>query len=119
MKTKKNHKTENRRLHSGFRCCFRVYAVTALMLCMAPCLATVASAIGTNGAVNAINNLTDLFFSLLKGVGVIAAAFGVLQFAMSFQSHDPTQRTSGILVFVGGIIIFFIKEILASIGVSI
>lgn len=119
MKTKKNHKTESRRLHSGFQCCFRAYAVTALMLCMAPCLATTASATSTGGALEAVIHLTVLFFSLLKAVGVIAAGFGVVQFAMSFQSHDPTQRTSGILVFVGGIIIFFIQEILASIGVSI
>lgn len=119
MKTKKNPTTGSKDLQSQFRRCFRIYAVATLMLCMLPYLATVASATSTGGALDAVNNLTNLFFSLLKAVGVIAAGFGVLQFAMSFQSHDPTQRTSGILVFVGGILIFFIKEILASIGVSV
>ena len=38
--------------------------------------------------------------------------WGVLQVGMSIQSHDPSQRTQGILCLVGGLLIMFAKDIL-------
>lgn len=59
-----------------------------------------------------INNLTDFIFLLTKGVGTIIVIFGIIQIGISIQSHDPSQRTSGIFTFLGGLIITFSKEIL-------
>ena len=52
----------------------------------------------------AINNL--------KGVGLIICGWGVVQFGMSIQSHDPSQRTQGLLCVLGGLLIYFAKDIL-------
>lgn len=61
---------------------------------------------------SAINKLSEFIFSIIKAVGIIIAGWGVVQFGMSIQSHDPSQRTQGILCVLGGLLIFFAKEIL-------
>lgn len=60
----------------------------------------------------AINKLSDFIFSIIKAVGLIIAGWGVVQFGMSVQSHDPSQRTQGILCVLGGLLVFFAKDIL-------
>ena len=60
----------------------------------------------------AINNLSDFIFSIIKAVGLIICGWGVVQFGMSVQSHDPSQRTQGILCVLGGLLIYFAKDIL-------
>ena len=42
----------------------------------------------------------------------MVSGWGVLQVGMSIQSHDPSQRTQGILCLVGGLLIMFAKDIL-------
>lgn len=37
---------------------------------------------------------------------------GKLPMGLSFQSHDPSQRSQGFLTLAGGIVITFAKEIL-------
>lgn len=45
-------------------------------------------------------------------VGLILLGYGILQVGLSLQSHDPSQRSNGILTIAGGIVITFTKEIL-------
>jgi len=59
-----------------------------------------------------INNLSDFVFAAIRAVGIIVIGFGLLQFGMSFQSHDPSQRTNGLLCVAGGIVIAMAKPIL-------
>ena len=59
-----------------------------------------------------VNNLSDFIFSLIRAVGLILLGFGILQVGLSLKSHDPSQRTNGILTVAGGIVITFTKEIL-------
>lgn len=59
-----------------------------------------------------INNLSTFIFSLTRAIGTIILIFGVVQIGMSYQSHDPSQRTNGFFTFAGGLIIAFAKEIL-------
>ncbi len=59
-----------------------------------------------------INNLSNFIFSLTRAIGTIILIFGIVQIGMSYQSHDPSQRTNGVFTLVGGIIITFAKEIL-------
>ena len=59
-----------------------------------------------------VNNLSDFIFGLIRAVGLIILGWGVVQVGMSFQSHDPSQRSNGFLTLAGGIVITFTKEIL-------
>ena len=43
---------------------------------------------------------------------VILLGWGIVQVGLSFQSHDPSQRSNGFLTLAGGIVITFTKEIL-------
>ena len=50
-----------------------------------------------------------------EGIVGLVKNFGEVMnnpFRMSFQSHDPSQRSNGFLTLAGGIIITFAKEIL-------
>ena len=92
----------------------RLYAVLA---CLTLALATgavpaLAANNVTNDALAAVNNLSTFIFSLIRAVGLILLGYGILQVGLSFQSHDPSQRSNGILTIAGGIIIVFTKEIL-------
>ena len=60
-----------------------------------------------------------MVFDILRLVGVLACIWGIVQFAMSFSSHDPSQRISSVLFLAGGLIFAFLKNILTAIGVSI
>ena len=43
---------------------------------------------------------------------LILLGWGIVQVGLSFQSHDPSQRSNGFLTLAGGVIITFAKEIL-------
>ena len=58
------------------------------------------------------NNLSDFIFSLIRAIGLILLGWGVVQVGLSFQSHDPSQRSQGFLTLAGGLVITFAKEIL-------
>ena len=67
-------------------------------------------------AETAINNMSNIIFGIIRSIGVILAGWGLVQVGMSFQSHDPTQRSQGFLCLAGGLIIVFEKSILQSIA---
>ena len=56
--------------------------------------------------------VSDFVFSLIRAVGLILLGWGVVQVGLSFQSHDPSQRSQGFLTLAGGLVITFAKEIL-------
>ena len=62
--------------------------------------------------VQAVNNLSDFLFKVIKAIGLIILAFDIVQLGLSIKSHDPSQRANGFLTVAGGIIIAFAKEIL-------
>ncbi len=84
-----------------------VYAVLAV--CVTPALAA--------DPLSVINNLSDYIFGIIKAVGVIVCALGVVQVGISLQSHDASQRTQGLLFLAGGLLIVFAKGMLTAIGV--
>ena len=90
---------------------FRVYAAAVLCLALMLCTGTVAFA-ASGDPINVVNNLSDFIFGLIRAVGLIILGWGIVQVGMSFQSHDPSQRSNGFLTLAGGIIITFAKEIL-------
>ena len=88
----------------------RAYAVAAaLALSMA---ATIVPAFAADDPLEVVSNLSEFIFSLIRAVGLILLGFGVLQVGLSLQSHDPSQRSNGMLTIAGGIVITFTREIL-------
>ncbi len=59
-----------------------------------------------------VNNLSEFIFGLIRAIGIILLAFGIVQVGLSLKSHDPSQRANGFLTLAGGIIITFTREIL-------
>ncbi len=59
-----------------------------------------------------ISSLTELVYSIFKGIGMIWGAFGVFEFAKSFPSHNPSERNMGIVSIVCGILLINAKSIM-------
>ncbi len=94
----------------------RAKRLYALCVCLALAMAvTVMPAFAAAGGdpLDVVNNLSDFIFSLIRAVGLILLGYGILQVGLSLQSHDPSQRSNGMLTIAGGIVITFTKEILA------
>ena len=87
-------------------------ACATVAVFMVPVLATE----GTSDAETAINNMSNIIFGIIRAIGVILSGWGLVQVGMSFQSHDPSQRSQGFLCLAGGLIIVFAKSILTSIA---
>ena len=92
----------------------RAKRLYALCVCLTLALAaTVAPAFAAAGdPLDVVNNLSDFIFSLIRAVGLVLLGYGILQVGLSLQSHDPSQRSNGMLTIAGGIVITFTKEIL-------
>ena len=58
-----------------------------------------------------INNLSNLMASIITTFGGIVLMFGIVQIGLSFNSHDPSQRVSGVMTFVAGVILTCSKAI--------
>lgn len=90
---------------------FRIYA--AMVLALSAVLSFTVPAFAAGGdPITVVNNLSDFIFGLIRAVGLIILGWGIVQVGMSFQSHDPSQRSNGFLTLAGGVIITFAKEIL-------
>lgn len=87
--------------------------VAALLLIMTVIFTVPAYA---TGPVQALSNLESLMFDIVRVLGGIILIWGIVQVGLSFQSHDPSQRSQGFLWLVGGLIIFFAKDILSLIS---
>ena len=107
MKNPKNTLERQKKLERRAK---KVYALAvALTLSMA---VTIAPAFAADDPLQIVSNLSDFIFSLIRAVGLILLGFGILQVGLSLQSHDPSQRSNGVLTIAGGIVITFTKEIL-------
>ena len=89
---------------------FRFYC--AAVLSVALVLSCSVTAFAANDPIAVVNNLSDFIFGLIRAVGLILLGWGIVQVGLSFQSHDPSQRSNGFLTLAGGIVITFAKEIL-------
>lgn len=76
------------------------------------CTVVLTLAFAANDPMTVVTNLSDFIFGLIRAVGLILLGWGIVQVGLSFQSHDPSQRSQGFLTLAGGIVITFAKEIL-------
>ena len=84
-----------------------VGAVTALLLTLFSI-----SAFAAPDPVQAVNNLSDFVFKVIRAIGLVILALGIVQLGLSLKSHDPSQRANGFLTVAGGVVIAMAKEIL-------
>lgn len=98
-------------IHSKVRKGFRFYCTLVLVIAMMSMMAVTAFA--ADDPIGVVNNLSDFIFGLIRAVGLILLGWGIVQVGLSFQSHDPSQRSNGFLTLAGGIVITFAKEILS------
>ena len=91
------------------RMAFTAFSMVVLMCSFA--VPAMADGAETN-PINVVNNLSNFIFGLIRAVGIILLGWGIVQVGMSFQSHDPSQRSNGFLTLAGGVVITFAKEIL-------
>ena len=91
----------------------RAKRLYALFACLVLTLTfAVVPAFAADDPLSVVTSLSDFIFSLIRAVGLILLGYGILQVGLSLQSHDPSQRSNGILTIAGGIVITFTKEIL-------
>ena len=83
---------------------------TVLVLAMS--MLTVPALAANTDPLTIVNNLSDFIFSIIRALGIIILGWGVVQVGLSFQSHDPSQRSQGFLTLAGGLVVTFAKEIL-------
>ena len=110
--SKKNHKKNDKpqgALPLGRKGRYGFSAYAATVLCVG-CLSTTAFA--ASDPLTVVNNLSTFVFSLIRAIGLILLGWGVVQVGLSFQSHDPSQRSQGFLTLAGGLVVTFAKEIL-------
>ncbi|MGI6579102.1 MAG: glutamyl-tRNA amidotransferase [Saccharofermentanales bacterium] len=68
-------------------------------------------------ATTAVQNLRDFLETIISIAGAIVALYGVVQIGLSISSQDHTQRTTGIMALLGGLLIAFAPSVLKTIGV--
>ena len=91
----------------------RAWRANAVFACLVVALTlTVMPAMAADDPLAVVDNLSEFIFSLIRAIGLILLGWGIVQVGLSFQSHDPSQRSNGFLTLAGGIVITFTKEIL-------
>lgn len=111
-KTKNGLSNGGGRKEKRLRFFYGVFCCIVLIACMA------GTVLADGDPLSVVNNLSTFIFGLIRAVGIILLGWGVVQVGMSFQSHDPSQRSQGFLTLAGGLVITFAKEILSLIGVG-
>lgn len=94
------------RMSKKTRQLFSVFCAIVLVLSFT------ATAFATDDPLQVINNLSEFVFGLIRAIGIILLAFGIVQVGLSLKSNDPSQRANGFLTLAGGVIITFAREIL-------
>ena len=85
---------------------FTLFAVVVLVFSITT------TAFAADDPLAVVNNFSEFIFGLIRAIGIILLAFGIVQVGLSLKSHDPSQRANGFLTLAGGIVITFTKEIL-------
>ena len=94
-------------MSNKFRKTIAIFAVTALLLTLFSI-----GAFAAPDPVQAVNNLSDFVFKVIRAIGLVILALGIVQLGLSLKSHDPSQRANGFLTVAGGVVIAMVKEIL-------
>ena len=108
----KKHNLNQHDISTKVRRGFHFYCAIVLVIAMISMMAVTAFATDDSDPITVVNNLSDFIFGLIRAVGLILLGWGIVQIGLSFQAHDPSQRSNGFLTLAGGVVITFAKEIL-------
>ena len=111
-KKEKNTKKDTARMRRGWRERGNFGADLTPMITIT-CRVTV---FASNCPPAVVKKLAEVFFGLIRAIGMNLLGFGIVQIGLSLKSHDPSQRANGFLTLAGGVIITFAKEILTLIA---
>jgi len=89
------------------RMVFTIFCALVLVFSLAP------TAFAADDPIAVVNSFSEFIFGLIRAIGIILLAFGVVQVGLSLKSHDPSQMANGFLTLAGGIVVTFTKEILS------
>ena len=87
--------------------------VCAVLIIFASTTVIYAATTSETDPIKVVDNLSEFIFGLIRAIGIILLAFGIVQVGLSLKSHDPSQRANGFLTLAGGIVICFCREILS------
>ena len=110
FKTKKNDEVKTSPLTKKSNAVAKATMFFATLIATMFCFAVTAFA--DDDPLTVVNNLSTFIFGLIRAVGLIILAWGIVLVGLSFQTHDPSQRSNGFLTLAGGIVFTFTKEIL-------
>ena len=65
------------------------------------------------------NSFFSVLFGIIRVAGVVLLVFGIYQTFPSSQSHDTTARIQGVFMLGGGLVAFFLREILGFLGIAV
>lgn len=71
------------------------------------------------GATESLTTFMNILMDIVRVIGFGIAAYGGVNALISLKSHDSSQRSQGLLSFGIGLMIFFLKDILNAIGVTL
>lgn len=71
-----------------------------------------------SSSLDTVNKAQGFLLDTVTGVGVCFIAFGVISLAISFQSHDDSQRSKAVMAIVGGAIAVSVRFVLDALGVA-
>lgn len=71
-----------------------------------------------SAGLDTVNRAQGFLLDTVTGVGVCFIAFGVISLAISFQSHDDSQRSKAVMAIVGGAIAVSVRFVLDALGVA-
>lgn len=92
------------------KCIKKMCLISFMMLALF--VAQASQVFAADDPLTVINNLSTFIFSVIRAIGMILTAWGIVQIGLALKSHDPSQRANGFFSLAGGIIIMFAKEIL-------
>ena len=95
FKTKKSDEVKTSPLTKKSNAVAKATMFFATLIATMFCFAVTASA--DDDPLTVVNNLSTFIFGLIRAVGLIILAWGIVQVGLSFQTHDPSQRSNGFL----------------------
>lgn len=92
--------------------------ITALFI-LSTCILPAFAADSGTGVEDSFKKAIDLFVGIVKIAGFGLSIWGLVEFGIAWNAHDGAGKLRGFQILAAGLIIFFAKEILSFIGVSI
>lgn len=93
--------------------------MAVIIFCGVMIVGNVAFATDTTGVTKGISALSNMFVAILRGVGGFLSIKSAGEAVTAYQQNDNSSMYAAIKGLMGGLCLFFLKEILGLIGVTI